>query len=66
MSNQASARRGPSLSGLALKAVAVVALLVAAWILFKVVIGVVTAVAWVVVVVLAVMAVLWAVSVLRR
>jgi hypothetical protein len=55
-----------SLSGLALKAVAVVALLVAAWILFKVVLGVVTAVAWVVVVVLAVMAVLWAMSVLRR
>jgi hypothetical protein len=60
MSNNAS------LSGLALKAVAVVALLVAAWILFKVVIGVVTAVAWIVVVVLAVMAVLWAMSVLRR
>ena len=60
MSNKAS------LSGLALKAVAVVALLVAAWILFKVVIGVVTAVAWVVVVVLAVMAVLWAMSILRR
>jgi hypothetical protein len=55
-----------SLSGLALKAVAVVALLVAAWILFKVVIGVVTAVAWVVVIVLAVMAVLWAMSVLSR
>jgi hypothetical protein len=63
-----NAQRAPrfSLSGLALKAVAVVALLVAAWILFKVVIGVVTAVAWVVVVVLAVMAVLWALSVLRR
>jgi hypothetical protein len=67
MSNQASsAGSRPTLSGLALKAVAVVALLVAAWILFKVVIGVVTAVAWVVVVVLAVMAVLWAMSVLRR
>jgi hypothetical protein len=66
MSNHASAQHRPTLSGLALKAVAVVALLVAAWILFKVVIGVVTAVAWVVVVVLAVMAVLWAVSILRR
>ena len=54
------------MSGLALKAVAVVALLIAAWILFKVVIGVVTAVAWVVVIVLAVMAVLWAMSVLSR
>jgi hypothetical protein len=60
MSNNAS------LSGLGLKAVAVVALLIAAWVLFKVVIGVVTAVAWVVVIVLAVMAVLWAMSVLRR
>ena len=60
MSNNAS------LSGLGLKAVAVVALLIAAWVLFKVVIGVVTAVAWGVVIVLAVMAVLWAMSVLRR
>jgi hypothetical protein len=65
MSNNASASRF-SLSGLALKAVAVVALLAAAWILFKVVIGVVTAVAWVVVIVLAVMVVLWAMSVLSR
>jgi hypothetical protein len=65
MSNNASAPRF-SLSGLALKAVAVVALLAAAWILFKVVIGVVTAVAWVVVIVLAVMVVLWAMSVLSR
>jgi|tagenome__1003787_1003787.scaffolds.fasta_scaffold17779348_2 hypothetical protein len=55
-----------SLSGLALKAVAVVVLLIAAWLLFKVVLGVVTAVAWVVVIVLAVMAVLWAMSVLSR
>ena len=55
-----------SLSGLAVKALAVVVLLIAAWILFKVVLGVVTAVAWVVVIVLAVMAVLWAASVLTR
>jgi hypothetical protein len=55
-----------SLSGLALKALAVVVLLIAAWILFKVVIGVVSAVAWVVVIVLAVMAVLWAMSILSR
>jgi hypothetical protein len=61
MNEQAS--RG---SGLGLKAIALVALLIGAWILFKVVIGVVTAVAWVVVLVLAVMAVLWAMSVLRR
>jgi len=55
-----------SLSGLAVKALAVVVLLIAAWILFKVVLGVVTAVAWLVVVVLSVMAVLWAASVLTR
>jgi hypothetical protein len=55
-----------SLSGLAVKALAVVVLLIAAWILFKVVIGVVAAVAWVVVIVLAVMAVIWALSVLNR
>jgi hypothetical protein len=53
-------------SGLGMKAIALVALLIGAWILFKVVIGVVTAVAWVVVLVLAVVAVLWAMSVLRR
>lgn len=35
-------------------------LLVAAWILFKLVLGVVTAVAWVVVAVLAVVAIIWA------
>jgi hypothetical protein len=55
-----------SLSGLAVKALAVVVLLIAAWILFKVVIGVVAAVAWIVVIVLAVMAVIWALSVLNR
>ena len=49
-----------------MKAIALVALLIAAWVLFKVVIGVVAAVAWVVVIVLAIMAVLWAMSVLRR
>jgi predicted membrane protein len=53
-------------SGLATKAIAVVVLLIAAWILFKLVIGVVAAVAWVVVAVLAVVAVLWAMSALRR
>jgi len=55
-----------SLSGLAMKAVAVVVLLIAAWVLFKVVLGVVTAVAWVAVIILAVVAVLWAMSVLSR
>ena len=47
------------------KAIAVAVLLVAAWILFKVVIGMVAAVAWIVVAVLAVIAVLWALAVLR-
>ena len=55
-----------TLSGLASKALAVAVLLVAAWVLFKVVLGVVTAVAWVVVIVLAIVAVFWAMSVLRR
>ncbi len=61
-----NAASGGFLSGLAMKALAVVVLLVAAWILFKVVIGVVAAVAWIVVVVLGIFAVLWALSVLRR
>jgi hypothetical protein len=62
MSNNAST----SGSGLAMKAVALLALLVAAWILFKIVIGFVAAVAWFAVIVLAIMGVLWALSVLRR
>jgi hypothetical protein len=61
-----NAASGGFLSGLAMKALALVVLLVAAWILFKVVIGVVAAVAWIVVVVLGIFAVLWALSVLRR
>ena len=39
-------------------------LLLAAWVLFKVVIGLVAAVAWIVVAVLAVVAVVWALRVL--
>ena len=46
------------------KALALLVLLVAAWILFKLVLGVVAAVAWVVVVVLAIAAIVWAVRVL--
>ena len=61
-----NAASGGFFSGLAMKALAVVVLLIAAWILFKVVIGVVAAVAWIVVVVLGIFAVLWALSVLRR
>ena len=44
------------------KLVALAILLVAGWILLKIVIGVVTFVAWVVVGVLAVVAVLWAIN----
>jgi hypothetical protein len=61
--NEASTSR---LSGLGTKAIALVVLLVAAWILFKVVIGVVATVAWIVVIVMAVFAVFWAMSALRR
>jgi hypothetical protein len=49
-------------SGLGTKALAVLILLVAAWVLFKVVIGVVTAIAWIVVVVMAVLAIGWALT----
>ena len=43
---------------------AILVLAVAAWILFKVVIGIVTAVATVIVVVLAILAIVWAIRVL--
>ena len=46
------------------RALAFLVLLIAAWILFKFVIGLVTAVATVVVIVLAVFAVIWAIRVL--
>jgi hypothetical protein len=46
------------------KALAVLVLLIAAYILFKIVLGVVTAIAWVAVVVLALVAVVWAIRVL--
>ena len=55
---------GQAAADLGKKAVALVVLLVAAWILFKIVIGVVAAVAWVVVAVLALVAVVWAIRVL--
>jgi hypothetical protein len=63
MNEEASTSR---LSGLGTKAIALVVLLVAAWILFKVVIGVVATVAWIVVIVMALFAVFWAMSALRR
>jgi hypothetical protein len=46
------------------KLLAIAVLLVAAWILFKIVLGFVTAVAWIAVAVLAVVAVVWAIRVL--
>jgi hypothetical protein len=48
------------------KVLAVGVLLVVAYILFKVVLGFVTAVAWIAVLVLAAIASIWAVGVLRR
>jgi hypothetical protein len=51
-----------SLSNIAGKALAVGVLLVAGWILLKIVLGVVAFVAWTVVGILAVVAVLWAVN----
>jgi hypothetical protein len=47
------------------KLIAVAVLLVAVWLLFKFVIGAVAAVAWFAVVILAIVAVIWAVGVLR-
>jgi hypothetical protein len=47
------------------KLIAVAVLLVAVWLLFKVVIGAVAAVAWFAVVILAIIAAVWAVGVLR-
>lgn len=49
-----------AISDLGRKAIALAILLVAAFILFKLVIGVVTAVAWAIVAVVAVIGVLWA------
>jgi hypothetical protein len=46
------------------KALALGILLLAAWVLFKVVLGVVATIAWIVVVVLAVLAIVWALRVL--
>lgn len=46
------------------KVVGLLILLAAAWVLFKVVLGVVTAIAWIVVAVLAVGAIVWAIRLL--
>ena len=55
---------GEAISTAGKKVLAVAVLLLAAWILFKVVLGFVTAVAWIAVVVLAIIAIVWALRVL--
>ncbi len=55
---------GEALSQAGRKLLAIVILLVVAWLLFKLVLGFVAAVAWIAVVVLAVVAVIWALRVL--
>jgi len=49
-----------------MKALALVVVLIAAWVLFKLVLGFVTAVAWIAVVILAVLALGWAFVTLMR
>ena len=46
------------------KVLAVGVLVIAAWVLFKIVLGFVAAVAWIVVVILAIVAIIWALRVL--
>jgi hypothetical protein len=55
----------PASTGLLTKVVAAAVLLIAGWILFKIAIGVVAAVFWTVLAIVAVLAVLWAVFTLR-
>jgi hypothetical protein len=55
---------GQAVSDLARKALAVAVLVVAAFVLFKLVIGFVAAIAWIFVAVVAVIAVIWALRVL--
>lgn len=54
-------KSGPSF---AVRVVAAVVLAVAAWVLFKVIIGAIAAIAWIVAVVVAVIAIVWAVRTL--
>ncbi|HXD57864.1 MAG TPA: hypothetical protein VN606_08095 [Thermoleophilaceae bacterium] len=51
-------------SDLGRKAIALLVLLVAAYVLFKVILGVVAFLAWIIVVVLAIAAIVWAIRVL--
>jgi hypothetical protein len=62
MSENIEKRSGGALQGLGGKVVAVGVLVVAAYVLFKIVIGVVAAVAWTVVAIVAVVGVLWALN----
>ncbi|NLT06874.1 MAG: hypothetical protein GXY03_11280 [Solirubrobacterales bacterium] len=55
---------GERAADLGKKLLAIAVLLVAAWVLFKLVLGFVAAIAWIVVAVLAVVAVVWALRVL--
>ena len=55
---------GQAVSDLARKGLAVLVLVVAAFVLFKIVLGFVAAIAWIVIAVVAVMAVIWALRVL--
>jgi hypothetical protein len=57
-------RMGQAVSDAARKLLAIAVLLVAAYILFKVVLGFVAAVAWIVVVVIAIAGIVWAIRVL--
>jgi hypothetical protein len=56
----------PSSSSLGKRAVAALILLLAAWILVKVIIGIATAVFWAIAAIVAVIAVIWAITVIRR
>ncbi len=53
-----------AISDIGRKALAIAILLVAAWVLLKLVIGIVASVAWIVVAVLAIAAIVWAIRVL--
>lgn len=55
-----------AVSGLATKVLALLALLLCAWILFKMVLGVVMGLVWIAVVVAVIAGALWALSVLKR
>jgi hypothetical protein len=62
MSENIEKRSGGALSNIGGKALAVGVLVIAAYVLFKIVIGVVAAVAWTVVAIAAVIGVLWALN----